>query len=167
MSDNPFWDYSLVFYSQPKVAKCCLEYQDQHEANVNILLMCCWLGSLGVLINSHELEQANLTINSIDLHAVQPLRAVRQFIKTLNPPEEELYHNVQQVELMAEQVVQNELFNWSIRNDLITDKKFIGKKKVISSEVALAAQMKNLNTYLSLLGCSSVSINSPLCNGHD
>lgn len=167
MSENPFWEYSLVYYSQPEVAQCCLEYQDWYGANVNILLLCCWLGSLGVLIKPKDLEQANFTIKPLDLHAVQPLRAARQFVKTLKPPADELYSNLKQVELMAEQIVQNDLFNWSMRNGFITDEKFIGEKKFISAEVVLAAQMKNLNTYLSLLGCGSVPENSPLCKGHD
>jgi uncharacterized protein (TIGR02444 family) len=167
MSENPFWEYSLVYYSQPEVAQCCLEYQDQYEANVNILLLCCWLGSLGVLIKTKELEQASLTIKPLDLHVVQPLRSVRQYVKTLNSPAGELYSNLKQVELMSEQIVQNDLFNWSMRSGLIADEKFIGENKFISAEVVLAAQMKNLNTYLPLLGCSSVSENSPLCKGHD
>ena len=167
MPENPFWEYSSVYYSQPEVAQCCLKYQDRYGANVNILLLCCWLGSLGVLIKPKDLVQADLTIKSLDLHAVRPLRAARQFVKTLKPPVDELYSNLKQVELMAEQIVQNDLFNWSMRNGFITDKKFMGEKKFISAEVVLAAQMKNLNTYLSLLGCGSVLENSPLCRGHD
>lgn len=167
MSENPFWEYSLVYYSQPEVAQCCLEYQDRYGANVNILLLCCWLGSLGVLIKPKDLEQANLTIKSLDLHAVQPLRAARQFVKTLKPLADELYSNLKQVELMAEQIVQNDLFQWSMRNGFIRNKKFIGKQEFISASTASAAQMKNLNTYLSLLDCGSISEGSPLCNGHD
>lgn len=165
MTENPFWDYSLAYYSRPEVSLCCLEYQDQYGANVNLLLFCCWLGSLGLLIKPEELEQARLTINPLDQHAIQPLRAVRKFIKTLNPPVDELYSNLKQVELMAEHVVQNDLFNWSMRNGLIRDEKFIGENKFISAKAVSAAQMKNLNAYLSLLDCGSISVNSPLCNG--
>jgi len=165
MSENPFWDYSLAYYSRAEVAQCCLEYQEEYGANVNLLLFCCWLGSLGVLIKSEQLEQAKLTIKPLDLHVVQPLRTVRQFIKALTPPVDDLYSNLKQVELMAEQVVQNDLFNWSMRNGLIRKEKFIGEGEFICAAVVSAAQIKNLNTYLSLLGCKTVSENSPLCNG--
>jgi len=167
MPENPFWDYSLAYYSRPDVAQCCLEYQEQNGANVNLLLFCCWLGSLGVLISSNELEQAKLTIKPLDLNAVQPLRAVRQFIKTLKPGMEDLYGQLKQVELMAEHAVQNDLFDWSMRNGFIEVQKLVGKKEFVSANTISEIQMKNINAYLSLLDCDPVSESNPLCGGND
>ena len=154
MSDNPFWDYSLAHYAQPGVAQCCLNYQDQYDANVNLLLFCCWLGSCGIQLESEELEQARLHIGPWDCQVVQPLRRVRRFIAT-SPLlknasfSSELIASLLQVELMTEQVVQNDLFNWYSRKEFQRNNKS-------------GLQAKNLNAYFSFLGCSSVPENSPL-----
>ena len=154
MSENSFWDYSLAHYAQPGVAQCCLEYQDQHNANINLLLFCCWLGSCGIQIEPEELEQAKLHISPWDREVVEPLRKVRRFIATSPLLQSasfpcELIGSLQQAELMAEQAVQNDLFDWSSRKEFARNDK-------------PGLQVKNLNAYLSLLGCSSVPENSPL-----
>lgn len=154
MSENPFWDYSLAHYTQPGVAQCCLDYQDQHRANVNLLLFCCWLGSFGVQIESEKLEQAKLHITPWDCQVVQPLREARRFIATSPLMKKvsfssELIASLQQVELMSEQVVQNDLFDWYSRKEFTRNNK-------------LGLQAKNLNAYFSLLGCGSVTESSPL-----
>jgi len=154
MSENPFWDYSLAHYAQPGVAQCCLDYQDQYGTNVNLLLFCCWLGSFGVQIEPDELEQAKLHISPWDCQVVQPLRKVRRFIATSPLLQNasfpsELITSLQQVELMTEQVVQNDLFDWYSRKEFARN-----------NESGL--QAKNLNAYFSLMGCSSVLESSPL-----
>lgn len=160
MSANPFWDYSLAHYAQPGVAQCCLDYQDQHKANINLLLFCCWLGSGGIHIEPEELEQAKLHISPWDGQVVQPIRKVRRFIATSSWLQNasfpsELIGSLQQVELMAEQVVQNDLFDWYSRKEFTKNNK-------------LGLQAQNLNAYFLLLGCGSVSDNSPLlCSARD
>ena len=42
-----FWAFSLEFYARPGVAEACLALQDRHGLDVNILLLCCWLGWSG------------------------------------------------------------------------------------------------------------------------
>ena len=154
MSENPFWDYSLAHYAQPAVAQCCLDYQDQNNANINLLLFCCWLGSCGIQLESEELEQARLQISPWDCQVVQPLREVRRFIATSSLLKNasfssELIDSLLQVELMTEQVVQNDLFDWYSRKEFERNNKS-------------GLQAKNLNAYFSLLGCSSVKETSPL-----
>jgi uncharacterized protein (TIGR02444 family) len=38
-----FWAWSLDIYDLPDVKSACLDLQDRHAFNVNILLWCCWL----------------------------------------------------------------------------------------------------------------------------
>ncbi|HJQ56043.1 MAG TPA: TIGR02444 family protein [Vineibacter sp.] len=50
MSDflpHPFWNFSLEVYAAEGVARACLELQERRRANVNVLLLCVWLGASG------------------------------------------------------------------------------------------------------------------------
>jgi uncharacterized protein (TIGR02444 family) len=148
---NPFWQYSLSHYGRPEVAECCLRYQDNDGANVNILLFCCWLGFSGQQIESEAVEQARLLVNDWDLQAVQKLRSVRRFLVSSQQASSEMIKGLQQVELMAEQVVQNVLYDW-----------WLGEEFCNTKEHSNVLQAKNLNTYFHLLGCQPVMADSPL-----
>jgi len=163
---NPFWQYSLALYSRPKVAECCLSYQDSDGANVNLLLFCCWLGFSGQRLEPVALEKARLLIEEWDLQAVQKLRAVRRFLVSSqwgssemvksDVIKSEMIQSLQQVELMAEQVVQNTLYDW-----------WLGDGFCHAYEHGAALQTErlqaaNLNTYLDMLGCQPIPTDSPL-----
>ncbi|MEH6469081.1 MAG: TIGR02444 family protein [Porticoccus sp.] len=154
MSDhqkNPFWQYSLAHYGRPEVAECCLRYQDNDGANVNLLLFCCWLGFSGQRIEPEGLEQARLLIDDWDLQAVQKLRSVRRFLVSSQQASDEMIKGLQQVELMAEQIVQDVLYDW-----------WLGEGFCNTNEHSAVLQAKNLNTYFHLLGCQPVMADSPL-----
>ena len=164
MSDNQknlFWQYSLALYGRPKVAECCLSYQDSDGANVNLLLFCCWLGFSGQRLEPAALEKARSLIEEWDLQAVQKLRAVRRFlVSSQSAPSEmvksdvlkdEMVQSLQKVELMAERVVQNVLYDW-----------WLGNGFCHSHEHGSVLQAENLNTYLDTLGCQPIPADSPL-----
>ena len=44
---SEFWTFSLDVYARPEVAPICLKLQDEAGADVNILLLCLWLATLG------------------------------------------------------------------------------------------------------------------------
>jgi uncharacterized protein (TIGR02444 family) len=138
-----------------------LGYQDNDGANVNLLLFCCWLGFSGHRIEPEALEQARSLIEKWDLQAVQKLRAIRRFLvssqwASSEMVKSEMIQSLQQVELMAEQVVQNVLYDW-----------WLGKSFCHSHEHGDALQKErlqaeNLNTYLDTLGCQPIPTDSPL-----
>lgn len=78
-----FWSFSLDFYGRSGVAEACLELQDRHGLDVNLVLYCCWRGDI--------LAQGQIQA-AIDLTApwrteiVQPLRALRRRLKPGFPP---------------------------------------------------------------------------------
>lgn len=50
MSDflpHPFWNFSLEVYAAEGVARACLELQERRRLNVNVMLLCVWLGASG------------------------------------------------------------------------------------------------------------------------
>lgn len=154
--ENPFWDYSLAHYARGEVAQCCLAYQNQHGANVNLLLFCCWLGSVGVVVDDQELVEVQALIEPWDHQAVQPLRAVRRFLSSSSQSTDAIMSRLQQVELMAEQVIQDDLFDWCLRKDITTN------NDVGCGVWGTSCQIKNLNAYFLSLCCGAVPENSPL-----
>ena len=54
---HPFWDYSLDVYRRDGVSPALIKFQDRHNLDVNILLLCLWMGSSG----RGELEDADFS----------------------------------------------------------------------------------------------------------
>jgi uncharacterized protein (TIGR02444 family) len=149
--ENPFWEYSLAHYARPEVAECCLSYQDQQGANVNVLLFCCWLGSCGFQLEYKELAEAQEHIEYWVLNTVEPLRKVRRFKAASSWAIDSDLGNIRQAELMAEKVVQKILYSWWQRQDF-----------VVHNVIGTECQVANLNLYLAALSGSQVSNDSPL-----
>ena len=80
--DHPFWDFSLDVYMSEGVGAACLELQDAHELDVNILLFCMWVGASGR--GSLTTDQMSTVTGAVaDWHheVVRALRAVRVRMK--------------------------------------------------------------------------------------
>ena len=78
---EPFWDYSLELYRRPGVEEACLELQRRHGLDVNLLLLCCWLGARGIALDRAALARAELAVRAWQVEVVRPLRAVRRRVK--------------------------------------------------------------------------------------
>lgn len=112
MSDsNPFWDYSLRLY--PHIETWCLQ-QQARGCNVNVLLLCCFVGSRGAVLRDDQLIQAKACIDSWDTKVVVPLRMLRQELKAspLSGDCETVRQAIAKAELLAEQQVQRQLYGW-------------------------------------------------------
>lgn len=75
------WEFSLALYAQPGVEATCLDLQEMHGLDVNMLLLCCFLGRHGVRAKRE-------TVAALDQHArawrsvaVEPLRGLRRRLK--------------------------------------------------------------------------------------
>jgi uncharacterized protein (TIGR02444 family) len=97
------WDFSLRVW--PRVERACLALQDEHGADVNLLLLCCWLGAAG---RGADLERAMAVVAPWRRDVLGPIRAARRAIPREAP--EELGGRVRaglaRVELEAERVEQ-------------------------------------------------------------
>jgi uncharacterized protein (TIGR02444 family) len=78
---EPFWDYSLALYGQAPVEAACLEVQRRHGLDVNLLLLCCWLGSRGVALGRRDLDELRRHVRDWQDEVVRPLRALRRRLK--------------------------------------------------------------------------------------
>ncbi|MCH8174411.1 MAG: TIGR02444 family protein [Proteobacteria bacterium] len=112
-----FWDFSIELYGRPGVADACLDLQDSHGFDVNLLLYCFWygdcLGSFDKLL-LEELVKFSLTWNQ---GIVRPLREVRRWMKNQTqlvsenqaPQFQSLRERIKSEELSAEKIQQEML----------------------------------------------------------
>jgi len=105
---NPFWNFSLRVYDAPGVADACLALQGRHALDVNLLLFCIWAGRHGRRLNTAEAAALEAATADWQLHAVQPLRAVRRWLKaqTVTALAGDLREGVKAHELEAERLEQ-------------------------------------------------------------
>jgi hypothetical protein len=54
--EGSFWKFSQEFYSDPAVARICIDLQDRHSSDVNILLFVLWCASRHRRLSPLELE---------------------------------------------------------------------------------------------------------------
>lgn len=106
-----FWSFSLDFYARPGVAETCLDLQDSHGLDVNLVLYCCWRGTI---LTQAQLQAAIALTAPSRSEIVQPLRTLRRRLKPGFPPFPEagvqgLRKRIADAELEAERLQQQAL----------------------------------------------------------
>lgn len=139
MRANPLWDYSLRLYAVAGVAERCVALQDEHCANVNLLLLCCWCGQFGVILDAAALRSAEGAIAEWDRTMVAPLRSRRRNPKLSLPESAGERQRLLAEELCAERREQDILYAW-----------FEAREKDADCSVRQAV-VANLANYASLL----------------
>lgn len=80
--EDEFWRFSLAVYGGEEAGRACLGLQDRLGADVNLLLFCCWLGvTRGRLLRSDEFGRLIRAVAPWRNNVVEPLRAVRRYVK--------------------------------------------------------------------------------------
>jgi uncharacterized protein (TIGR02444 family) len=116
--DNAFWDFSCAVYAAPGVREACLALQDRFGLDVNLALLCAWVGAdrAGSMRAGH-LAAAAALVGGWQDEVVRPLRDVRQRIKRLalmaDPAVASFRGRVAGIELEAERLQQAMLFGWA------------------------------------------------------
>ncbi|HET6519133.1 MAG TPA: TIGR02444 family protein, partial [Geminicoccaceae bacterium] len=78
----PFWTWSVEVYGRDGVAAACLELQDRHGLDVNLLLLACWLAAAhGRALDGATLARARAASGRWQAEVVRPLRAARRALK--------------------------------------------------------------------------------------
>jgi uncharacterized protein (TIGR02444 family) len=76
------WDFALAFYARPHVQESCLQLQDSHGVDVNLLLFTAWAGHCcGIRVDRQLLAQADERIRPWRTSVVHPLRQARRDMK--------------------------------------------------------------------------------------
>ncbi len=111
---SAFWDFSLEVYGLPGVADACLALQDRQGADVNLLLLACWLAGRGRRLDAALAARLRAAASEHQDPIVRPLRGARRALKArvatadslLARPLEALRQTVAAAELEAERVEQ-------------------------------------------------------------
>lgn len=75
---NPFWTFSLWIYDLPGVKAQCLALQDQHRADVNLILYCLWRASCGERLSATQVRSAADAVQQWRESVVVPVRSLRR-----------------------------------------------------------------------------------------
>ncbi len=110
MTDSPrneFWDFSLAFYGDSAVQEACLDIQDNHGADVNLMLFCLYQASVGHCLADDTVRHLDAQVAAWRGEVVQPLRAIRRHLKPLPFPlsedaQTDVRNDIKRLELRAE-----------------------------------------------------------------
>lgn len=77
-----FWDFSLATYGCKDVERVCLALQDRYDADVNLLLFCCWVGATGRGgLSTADLGGLAERVRAWREGVILPLRGLRRRLK--------------------------------------------------------------------------------------
>ncbi len=121
-ADEEFWQFSLAVYRQPGVPAECLALQDSLGADVNLLLLCAYLGARRkALLNQSDIVAVIAVSTEWHVDVVRSLREARQALKPweegrdpkLQGSARALRTAVKTLELDAERIEHDLLANWA------------------------------------------------------
>ena len=110
--EHPLWDFSISVYRLEGVAAACLNLQERHSIDINLLLFCLWLGHSGRgALSEDEVLAVMAASDRWHRKIVKALRFVRRTLKDgfEQAPEalrQRLRAEVQAAELDAEHLEQ-------------------------------------------------------------
>lgn len=107
LSSTALWQFSLTLY--PQVKTLCLRWQDNYQANVNIILALCYAERLFWQLNPATLCQAYLPLSTLNSQLTQVLRQCRRQLPALPLVRQQqllLKQSLLSTELQAEQFEQ-------------------------------------------------------------
>lgn len=110
--EHPFWDFSLDVYMSEGVGAACLQLQEAHQLDVNILLFCTWVGASGRgAMTEADMAAAMAAVHDWHGEVVRGLRAVRTRMKGGIGPapaglSESLRQRIQKIEIDCEHAEQ-------------------------------------------------------------
>jgi len=139
---DAFWAFAQEFYERPGIAETCLALQDRDGLDVNILLLCCWLGWSGQgRLGRAELVAATASVAAWRCEIVERLRSVRRALKGMpNSAAAVLRQEILRLELGAEHEAQRLLLA-SLTGELV-----VSGENFADAECSLA-------TYLATRDC--------------
>lgn len=90
VTTEQLWQYSLSVYSNTDVAARCLNWQDTYNANVNLILACCWLEQKGTICSPSIIAEWHRKLTNLSAQTTNVYRQTRKQLKqralNLEPP---------------------------------------------------------------------------------
>ena len=119
-SASPLWTFSLAVYGADGVEGECLDLQERHGLDVNLLLLCAFVGAVGgTALAAEDIAAARSLVGTWHTDIVMALRAARRRLKTIAAGDDEaakaaaqLRNAVKAAELESERIEQMILERW-------------------------------------------------------
>ena len=108
--NSELWNYTTQIWTLPEVETICLDLQNSYEANINILLYCCWVGDKNLNLNDDDLQALLDTVQPWQT-IIKPLRDSRKMMQQhlIAMPAnmvDQTIANMSEMELYAEHMTQ-------------------------------------------------------------
>jgi uncharacterized protein (TIGR02444 family) len=120
-ASSAFWDFSLRIYALPGIQDECLQLQERHGTNVNLLLFCAFCGArFGAKLSAEDVAEASSRVDAWHAEVTKSLRMARTSAKRFKPDDSSpvssqigrLRQAVKRLELAAEQIEHAILEEW-------------------------------------------------------
>lgn len=107
------WDFALHLYAQDGMSQRCVRWQDEHQANVCVLLTLCWADHCRFVLSHRELlDVATPWAEEV----VEPLRELRRKLKTKvffdGHAQQALREEIKAIEIRSEKLLLEALEAW-------------------------------------------------------
>lgn len=142
---HPFWRFSLRVYRAPGVQEACLGLQEGCGADVNLLLLCGWLGQEGRSLDKRRLRQVMVCVREWQSDVIAPVRRARRAIKRSPPANDEAAQGLRKQILALE--LELEYVEQTLLADLVARWPTPARRAAPNTAVA-----SSLTRYLELLG---------------
>lgn len=114
LDPGAFWEFSLAYYSREPISAACLSLQNRRGADANILLLCCWLATLGLRLDQAALHAAVSSVEAWRRDVLEPLRAARRavgerFPELAKSDRQSIKHGMLSAELDCERIAQEKI----------------------------------------------------------
>ncbi len=108
--NSEFWNYSTQIWTLPDVEAICLDLQNNFDADINMLLYCCWVGDKSLSLSDDDLQILLDTIQPWQT-IIKPLRESRKMMQqqAIAMPanmKDQTITNMSEMELNAEHMTQ-------------------------------------------------------------
>src|SRR5215475_8489577 len=118
--ESPLWRFSLAVYRGPGVQEECLGVQERFGVDVNLLMLCAYIGAVeGAVLSASDIADALEATGAWHGNVVKTLRQVRRTLKPWGAGQEPLARvvetlrtKVKGVELESEQIEQAMMWAW-------------------------------------------------------
>ncbi|WP_394222246.1 TIGR02444 family protein [Alteromonas gracilis] len=142
IENNAFWEYSVSRYTKGDMAPLALLLQDNHNVNVNVLLLICWCLENNVIINLPQLK-AVVGASALTERALQSHRAKRKAASPEKGGDKATYDALKAQELDIERQQQRDIVA-SFNEQSVTR---LGQTEALSTNVFNASIAAFINAY--------------------
>ncbi|CAN0100633.1 MAG: TIGR02444 family protein [Mameliella sp.] len=145
------WSFSLDFYASPEVQVACLELQDSHGCDVNIVLFLLWNASGNAWFEAEAFAEIDAAVAPWRRHTVEKIRDIRRGLKTVAfltdmVAQESFRSKVKKLELEAEKLEQAQLERLEISPDGQSDFREAGDRSLASYATHLETRLPSALT---------------------